>query len=35
MSEEPLRKLTIKKEAMIPALTTSLGNVTEACEKMG
>jgi hypothetical protein len=34
-SEEPVQKLTIKKDAMIQALTASLGNVSEACEKMG
>jgi hypothetical protein len=35
MSEEPKHNLTIKKDAMIQALTTSLGNVTEAAEKIG
>jgi hypothetical protein len=30
-----VQKLTIKKEAMIQALTASLGNVSEACENMG
>jgi hypothetical protein len=35
MSEEPTQNLTIKKDAMIQALTTSLGNVTEAAEKIG
>ena len=34
-SEEPKHNLTIKKDAMIQALTTSLGNVTEAAEKIG
>jgi len=34
-SEEQPQKLTIKKDAMIQALTTSLGNVTEAAEKIG
>ena len=34
-SEEPSQNLTIKKDAMIQALTTSLGNVTEAAEKIG
>lgn len=34
-SEEPTHNLTIKKDAMIQALTTSLGNVTEAAEKIG
>ena len=33
--EEPTQNLTIKKDAMIQALTTSLGNVTEAAEKIG
>ena len=33
--EEPKHNLTIKKDAMIQALTTSLGNVTEAAEKIG
>lgn len=35
MSEENSRNLTIKKDAMIQALTSSLGNVTEAAEKIG
>ena len=35
MSEEPVQKLTLKKDAMLQALTASLGNVTEACEKLG
>ncbi len=34
-SEEPTRNLTIKKDAMLQALTASLGNVTEAAEKIG
>lgn len=34
-SEEPSHNLTIKKDAMIQALTASLGNVTEAAEKIG
>ena len=33
--EESSQNLTIKKDAMIQALTTSLGNVTEAAEKIG
>lgn len=35
MSEENSQNLTIKKDAMIQALTSSLGNVTEAAEKIG
>lgn len=35
MSEEPLQKLTLKKDAMIQALTVSLGNVTEATAAVG
>lgn len=35
MSEEPLQKLTLKKDAMIQALTVSLGNVTEASAAVG
>ena len=35
MSEEPSQNLTIKKDAMLQALTSSLGNVTEAAEKIG
>jgi hypothetical protein len=35
MSEEPLQKLTIKKDAMIQALTKSLGNVSEAALAVG
>ena len=34
-SEEPSQNLTIKKDAMLQALTASLGNVTEAAEKIG
>ena len=34
-SEEPTQNLTVKKDAMIQALTSSLGNVTEAAEKIG
>jgi len=34
-SEEQPQNLTIKKDAMIQALTTSLGNVTEAAETVG
>ena len=34
-SEEQPQNLTIKKDAMIQALTTSLGNVTEAAAKIG
>ena len=34
MEEQP-QKLTVKKDAMIQALTSSLGNVTEAAEKIG
>ena len=35
MSEENSQNLTVKKDAMIQALTSSLGNVTEAAEKIG
>jgi len=35
MSEEPQHKLTIKKDAMIQALTKSLGNVSEAALAVG
>jgi hypothetical protein len=35
MEEDKPHNLTIKKDAMIQALTTSLGNVTEAAEKIG
>ena len=35
MSEEHSQNLTVKKDAMIQALTSSLGNVTEAAEKIG
>jgi len=35
MSEEQPQNLTVKKDAMIQALTSSLGNVTEAAEKIG
>jgi hypothetical protein len=34
-SEEPQHKLTIKKDAMIQALTKSLGNVSEAALAVG
>jgi hypothetical protein len=34
-SEEPLQKLTLKKDAMLQALTVSLGNVTEASAAVG
>ena len=34
-SEEQPRNLTIKKDAMLQALTSALGNVTEAAEKIG
>ena len=34
MEEQP-QNLTVKKDAMIQALTSSLGNVTEAAEKIG
>jgi len=33
--EEQQHNLTVKKDAMIQALTSSLGNVTEAAEKIG
>ena len=33
--EQPLQKLTLKKDAMIQALTVSLGNVTEATAAVG
>lgn len=33
--EETSHNLTIKKDAMLQALTASLGNVTEAAEKIG
>ena len=35
MSEEKPQKLTLKKDAMLQALTTSLGNVTEAAAAVG
>ena len=35
MSEEHSQKLTIKKDAMLQALTNSLGNVTEAAAAIG
>jgi hypothetical protein len=34
-SEEQPQKLTLKKDAMLQALTTSLGNVTEAAAAVG
>lgn len=34
-SEEHSHNLTIKKDAMLQALTSSLGNVTEAADKIG
>ena len=34
-SEEPQHKLTIKKDAMVQALTKSLGNVSEAALAVG
>ena len=35
MEEEKPQKLTLKKDAMLQALTTSLGNVTEAAAAVG
>jgi hypothetical protein len=34
-SEEQPQNLTIKKDAMLQALTSALGNVTEAADKIG